>query len=153
MNTKKTIRKLMKHSFHLHRFIQPYMMISADQTSRQQLVAMMILQQSRTLQMKDLAEIMEVSRQQLSGISEVLIAKGFIEKKINPDNRKSLHISLTHDGLKYLKRVEEDTLHHLENYFSDYSTEQITELDRVLDDMHHLLCPITDKKLQVKRND
>lgn len=62
-----------------------------------------------------------------------LIKKGWAERRICPQNRRKVEISITNDGLKLLKELDPITDENNKNTLSNLSDEQLHELNHLLD--------------------
>lgn len=62
-----------------------------------------------------------------------LIKKGWAERRVCPQNRRKVEISITHDGLTLLKELDPITDQNNKKTLSNLSEEQLIDLNHLLD--------------------
>lgn len=67
-----------------------------------QMQAMILLKKYATVHMSLLAEYLVMPRQQLTKIIDVLVERGLVERKTDPNNRRMVLITLSKQGSDYL---------------------------------------------------
>ncbi len=93
--------------------IMPVMFRSVFQISKRselpdipptQLQAMVLLQNAAgPVQMANLARELRISRQQFTKVAAALEGRGFVTRRVSPENRRMVHLHLTEAGTAYLE--------------------------------------------------
>lgn len=96
--------------------------------SKTQLMAMVILNVQKTINVGDLAKWLAVSREQASRAISGLEEKGYIEKHRGAQNWRNIEIALTADGQQFSDEMRKQTLDSLEKSLAILSEEEAARL-------------------------
>ena len=92
--------------------IMPVMFRSVFQISKRselpdipltQLQAMVLQNAAGPVQMANLARELRISRQQFTKVAAALEGRGFVTRRVSPENRRMVHLHLTEAGTAYLE--------------------------------------------------
>lgn len=93
--------------------------------------------------MSDLADKLQIAKQQLSRLINDLEAKGLVERIHDTANRRRVYIRISRHGLEMMDELKQDMLKSTTAALSSYNENELDELD-------HCLCRLT--KLMKKFN-
>lgn len=68
-----------------------------------QLYTLMHLARHQQMNMGQVAELLQMPRQQMTRVIDALVARGFVERTTDPSNRRYVIIALTAGGEEYIK--------------------------------------------------
>lgn len=80
------------------------------------------------LSMSELAGKMNISRQQLTPLTDKLEESGYIKRVHDPEDRRSVKISVTPTGTAYLEQHRRETLELIIKRFQQLSPDEVEEL-------------------------
>ncbi len=87
--------------------------------------------------MSDLADKLQIAKQQLSRLINDLEAKGLVERIHDTANRRRVYIRISRHGLEMMDELKQDMLKSTTAALSSYNENELDELD-------HCLCRLTE---------
>jgi DNA-binding MarR family transcriptional regulator len=69
---------------------------------------MKVLKEEGTMHVAKIGEKLVIAKAQMTGLIEKLVELGFVEREISPADRRTMNISITRKGLKFME--EQDAL-------------------------------------------
>nr|WP_286674112.1 MarR family transcriptional regulator [Clostridium sp. ZBS13] len=91
--------------------IRPIETNSVVNISGLQMHTLCVLDKFNSINMTNLAKELMITKQQTTGIVNNLVNKGYINREVNPDNRKEILLSITESG--------NDTINTIKNHMTD----------------------------------
>ena len=82
--------------------------------------------------MSDLADKLQIAKQQLSRLINDLEAKGLVERIHDTANRRRVYIRISRHGLEMMDELKQDMLKSTTAALSSYNENELDELDRCL---------------------
>lgn len=96
---------------------------------RKQLSALTSLSELGMMNMTQLSRQIDVSNQQLTKIVDVLVNKGMVERKYDPNNRRVVLVDLSESGRSYIDDMTSAIMESLKKRGVSITKTQIKELD------------------------
>jgi DNA-binding MarR family transcriptional regulator len=87
------------------------------------------------LTMRQLAELMAVRRTNLSGIIKTLRIRGLVQQQLNEHDTRSLLVTLTEEGERFLQGFLPAHWRHIESLLAGMGEEQRSQLVRLLEEL------------------
>lgn len=103
--------------------IRPTETNSAIIISRLQMQTLCILDKFNSINMTNLAKELMITKQQTTGIVNNLVNKGYINREVNPENRKEILLNNTESGTEMIKTIKANMTDKLYKYFDILSSE------------------------------
>lgn len=144
------IRKVLEDLFNL----QPLMLNQSmgiaqnENFSPVQLYVLFTLQCREEMTLADCCRQTLISKQQLSKLIDGLVTRGIVDRKPNPNNRRSILISISPQGGEILRQYKEKQIRHLTPYFAQLSADELATLHRSFQEITQIM-----RKLHYKEND
>lgn len=144
------IRKVLEDLFNL----QPLMLNRSmgiaqnENFSPVQLYVLFTLQCREEMTLADCCRQTLISKQQLSKLIDGLVTRGIVDRKPNPNNRRSILISISPQGGEILRQYKEKQIRHLTPYFAQLSADELATLHRSFQEITQIM-----RKLHYKEND
>ena len=91
------------------------------------------------LRMKTLSEYLMVTGGNVTGLTDQLVAEGWVERVADEEDRRSMTVRLTRTGKKQFKTMAAAHEHWISDIFSVLSPAQSAELVTVIDTIEHAL--------------
>lgn len=111
-DTLEILNELMDLSIFMKKMIiRPIETNSVVNISGLQMHTLCILDKFNSINMTNLAKELIITKQQTTGIVNNLVNKGYINRAVNPDNRKEILLSITESG--------NDTINTIKNHITD----------------------------------
>ncbi len=111
-DTLEILNELMDLSIFMKKMIiRPIETNSVVNISGLQMHTLCILDKFNSINMTNLAKELMITKQQTTGIVNNLVNKGYINRAVNPDNRKEILLSITESG--------NDTINTIKNHITD----------------------------------
>ncbi|WP_347708559.1 MarR family winged helix-turn-helix transcriptional regulator [Clostridium botulinum] len=111
-DTLEILNELMDLSIFMKKMIiRPIETNSVVNISGLQMHTLCILDKFNSINMTNLAKELMITKQQTTGIVNNLVNKGYINREVNPDNRKEILLSITESG--------NDTINTIKNHITD----------------------------------
>ncbi|MCX7855376.1 MAG: MarR family transcriptional regulator [Anaerolineae bacterium] len=89
--------------------------------------------EGQALRMGDLAAATHQSAASMTGIVDRLLDQGLVERRPDPDDRRSVIVALTEEGAQLLERVRADQRHMVEQLLRSLSVEERAIFYNILD--------------------
>jgi DNA-binding MarR family transcriptional regulator len=117
---------------------QMYALIAELDLSITQMKALHVLAEgSAEVSVKELSDRLGLSLPGASRIVDVLLRRGWLERREDPDDRRMKRVGITAGGRQVLDRIEAARLAGLEDYAASLTPEQRTRLSSALSDLPH----------------
>lgn len=111
-DTLEILNELMDLSVFMKKMIiRPIETNSVVNISGLQMHTLCVLDKFNSINMTNLAKELMITKQQTTGIVNNLVNKGYINREVNPDNRKEILLSITESG--------NDTINTIKNHITD----------------------------------
>ncbi len=111
-DTLEILNELMDLSIFMKKMIiRPIETNSVVNISGLQMHTLCVLDKFNSINMTNLAKELMITKQQTTGIVNNLVNKGYINREVNPDNRKEILLSITESG--------NDTINTIKNHMTD----------------------------------
>lgn len=90
----------------------------------------------------DLAKVLNITSGAVTGLTDRLIANGYVTRKRSEEDRRIVYIEITPEGEKVLKEIQEHRQSIINQYFSVLNEEELQQLlqlyQKVLNHAKHL---------------
>jgi DNA-binding MarR family transcriptional regulator len=93
----------------------------------------------KKLNLTQLATQVSVTNQAMTGISNVLVEKGFVERVYDDTNRRQIELHLTSKGQEFVNRRGDEVVAAVSRIFSDLSSEEIETIGRASKEIYSIL--------------
>ena len=139
------IRKVLEDLFNL----QPLMLNRSMGIAQNENFSPVQLYVLFTLQCREEMTLADCCRQTLiSKQLDGLVTRGIVDRKPNPNNRRSILISISPQGGEILRQYKEKQIRHLTPYFAQLSADELATLHRSFQEITQIM-----RKLHYKEND
>lgn len=139
-NAKQELIRLLPHwHYKVERSIRNQQ--KARQISYETYFCLMTLKSYGQMRMGELAKALRLSKQQATHIVDSLYEHGLIERKENPNDRRSIYIGVTEIGVKFLEENALDATALYEQMQQKLSIEEIQEFENAV----HIMLKVLDK--------
>lgn len=112
--------------------IKPVLLASKDSISPLQVHVIMIINEKKSINMKDLANEMMISKPQLTPIIDKLMKKAYLVRESSQEDRRIINISLTQLGKDILKQRTEHIGKMITQRISTLPTEELEALNAAI---------------------
>ncbi|MGX4762971.1 MarR family winged helix-turn-helix transcriptional regulator [Holzapfeliella sp. JNUCC 72] len=100
--------------------------------SRMQLLTCFVVIDEKKVKMSRLADLMGISRVQVSHLVKSLEEQNIVARKTNPDNRRVVEVEMTQYGYDYVHEQSEEWRQNFEKEMASVSKTDLAELDQHL---------------------
>jgi len=100
--------------------------------SRNEFFIMKFLLKNGPQKLSTISQESDISPSFLTGITDQLIEKGYIERNRSKKDRRIVHISLTKKGEETIIAVQQDLIQYMRSKFNAFTEEEIQDLIRLL---------------------
>ncbi|MGX4645528.1 MarR family winged helix-turn-helix transcriptional regulator [Holzapfeliella sp. JNUCC 80] len=100
--------------------------------SRMQLLTCFVVIDEKKVKMSRLADLMGISRVQVSHLVKSLEEQNIVARKTNPDNRRVVEVEMTQYGYDYVHEQSEEWRQNFEKEMVSVSKTDLAELDQHL---------------------
>ena len=90
------------------------------------------LRQAGPCVQRELADALQVSPRNVTGLVDGLVADGFVVREPHPRDRRATLVTLTKRGISAVRRMEREQEEFVSLLFGDMSTSRVTDLARTL---------------------
>ncbi|MCU6761769.1 Uncharacterized HTH-type transcriptional regulator yusO [uncultured Roseburia sp.] len=108
-------------------YLNHFMNLQKYDLTKNQWKALIIIANSSTLSMSQLAQRMNISREQASRTIAPLADRKLVERKINAENRRQIDISLSKEGRQLFNDLKSSTSNLICRSMDKLSEEEISE--------------------------
>ncbi len=124
----------------LYRGLMQKIDMSADcELTPTQMRALITLQKFSVLNMSQLSENLEMQKQHATKIVDALVNKGYVIRKADPSDRRSVLIELSDDGQSVMEKIIGEHRKMLENFFASQTQEQQDSFYRSIMSMKEII--------------
>lgn len=88
-------------------------------------------EEERGVSLGALADEMEVSPPAVSRIIQILVVRGYVDRKPDPDSRRSVILRLTEDGLRKEREIYSNMQEHMQRMFDQLGEDKAEEFYRM----------------------
>ena len=108
MNKNQELTELMIGLFPLldRLFVKPFENIARSAVTNTQLRVLFILNRSGKITMTELARQMDISKQQITAVIDGLVQMGFVERILNPEDRRKIEIEISQNALDFIHKIK-----------------------------------------------
>lgn len=139
-NTEQLIREVIDLTPLLRsKIIRPMETCAGKRIAPGQLNILTILTERGPKTMAQLGQEMIVCRQQMTQLIESLVQKGFVAKKADRLDRRTVRVNLTEEGERYIRDVNADMTRELYPIFDGYTDEQKRNLIKTAKAMREIM--------------
>ncbi|WP_105177178.1 MULTISPECIES: MarR family transcriptional regulator [unclassified Clostridium] len=118
-DTLEILNELMDLSVFMKKMIiRPIETNSVVNISGLQMHTLCVLDKFNSINMTNLAKELMITKQQTTGIVNNLVNKGYINREVNPDNRKEILLSITESGNDTINTIKNHMTNKLYKYFN-----------------------------------
>ncbi|MBP1763693.1 MAG: MarR family protein [Firmicutes bacterium] len=96
--------------------------------------------------MTELANILFMSKQQLTPLVDRLVSDGFVQREQDPSDRRSITVSITSSGVDLLEQLKVETMKILGEKIHHLDETDAICLSNALTDFHRIILKISEKK-------
>jgi DNA-binding MarR family transcriptional regulator len=108
--------------------------LAANRLTNTQFNALAVMYRAKDpLTMRQLAEMMAVQPTNLSGIVKTLRVRGLVQQQLNAQDTRSLLVTLTEEGERFLRGFLPTHWRHIESIMADLSDAERRQLVRLLE--------------------
>ncbi|MEJ6347810.1 MarR family transcriptional regulator [Holzapfeliella sp. He02] len=100
--------------------------------SRMQLLTCFVVIDEKKVKMSRLADLIGISRVQVSHLVKSLEEQNIVARKTNPDNRRVVEVEMTQYGYDYVHEQSEEWRQNFEKEMASVSKTDLAELDQHL---------------------
>jgi len=97
-----------------------------------EMLAMAILKTDKTRNMKSLSISLGLAPSSTTALVDRLVESGHVERVVNPDNRRSIEVSLSPSGKKFFDELVAKKREANTNLFADASAQELAAFYKVL---------------------
>lgn len=124
------------------KFMRPLELHTRNITSPLHMHALIILSEKEVFTMTELSNEMYISKQQMTPIIDKLVDNGFVQREHDNIDRRSIKISLTSAGLRFLDDTNKDTATMIKSKIEKLDTDDLNSLHLALDDLQRIISKI-----------
>lgn len=124
------------------KFLRPLEQHTRNITSPLHMHAMIILSEKEMFTMTELSNEMYISKQQMTPIIDKLVDNGFVQREHDNIDRRSIRISLTSAGLKFLDEINKGTATMVKSKIESLDNDDLNFLYQALDDLLRIISKI-----------
>ena len=138
--TKKIAKKLSNLiPLFTRRLMRPLERHTRNLTSPMHMHALDILSEQESFTMTEISNEMHASKQQMTPIIDKLVDSGFVQRKHNDIDRRSINISLTPVGLEFLNNFNQEITAIVNGKIECLDKDDLIALDNALDDLFRII--------------
>jgi DNA-binding MarR family transcriptional regulator len=104
---------------------------------RYTIVRTLYLSPDNAMAQSELAQILRVSGPNITQLIDGLVSEGWVERVVNPADRRVVHARLTAEGRKRATRLVPAIMEYMQASCGDLSLEEQVELRRLLEKVRH----------------
>lgn len=138
--TKKIAKKLSNLiPLFTRRLMRPLERHTRNLTSPMHMHTLDILSEQESFTMTEISNEMHASKQQMTPIIDKLVDSGFVQRKHNDIDRRSINISLTPVGLEFLNNFNQEITAIVKGKIECLDKDDLIALDNALDDLFRII--------------
>ncbi len=125
--------------YHIERTIKTYRKFSrqnflkvVDDITVDQKLVLQYLNDRPELSQNEIAELVFKDNASLTRMIDLMVRKGFLDRSINPDDRRRFHIELTSKGKDVLEKLAPVIAENRKRAFAGISEEELVQLEQTL---------------------
>ncbi|MBO0343580.1 MarR family winged helix-turn-helix transcriptional regulator [Flagellimonas profundi] len=125
--------------YHIERTIKTYRKFSrqnflkvVDDITVDQKLVLQYLNDRPELSQNEIAELVFKDNASLTRMIDLLVRKGFLDRSINPKDRRRFHIELTPKGKEILEKLAPVIAENRKRAFAGISEEELVQLEQTL---------------------
>lgn len=90
-----------------------------------------VLKMRGPMKVSEIAEKLTLTPPAITGLTDKLVAEGYVQKERAEDDRRVVNITILEPGLEMLMKVKKDQKEMIESFFNILSEEDIQHLRRI----------------------
>ena len=125
--------------YHIERTIKTYRKFSrqnflkvVDNITIDQKLILQYLNDHPELNQNEIAELVFKDNASLTRMTDLMVQKGFLQRSINPNDRRKFKIELTRKGKEVLEKLAPVIVENRKKAFAGISEEELTQLKQTL---------------------
>ncbi|MBO0329193.1 MarR family winged helix-turn-helix transcriptional regulator [[Muricauda] lutisoli] len=125
--------------YHIERTIKTYRKFSrqnflkvVDDITVDQKLVLQYLNDRPELSQNEIAELVFKDNASLTRMIDLMVRKGFLDRSINPEDRRRFHIELTSKGKDVLEKLAPVIAENRKRAFAGISEEELVQLEQTL---------------------
>ncbi|MBU3160777.1 MarR family transcriptional regulator [Clostridium frigoris] len=147
--TEKIIDQLAKEFFKLvpqiiKNVVKPFENVSKNSLGPMQLGLLNFLKHEPSISMTEIATKLNVSKQQLTKLTDKLVEKNYIDRVNDLIDRRSIKITITEIGIQFLNEYEKQVIDLMKIRFEKLSNENLLELREAVNSINKIMPLISD---------
>ena len=91
------------------------------------------------LQIKQLAELLQITSGAATQHAEALVQSGYIERMQDPSDRRVVHLTLSKEGKKRLHKLKKQRMERMMELFADVGDDELQEFVKTIKKIHTTL--------------
>lgn len=121
------------------KLMRPLEQHTRNLTSPLHMHALNILGEQESFTMTELSNEMNASKQQMTPIIDKLVDSGFVQRKHDDIDRRSIKISLTPDGFEFLNNLNQEIAAIVKGKIECLDKDDLISLDNALDNLYRII--------------
>ena len=119
--------------------VKPFENVSKNSLGPMQLGLLNFLKHEESISMTEIATKLNVSKQQLTKLTDKLAEKNYIDRVNDLKDRRSIKISITERGIQFLDEYENQVLELMKIRFQKLSVENLIELQKAVNSINKIM--------------
>lgn len=119
--------------------IKPFENVSKNSLGPMQLGLLNFLKHEDSISMTEISTKLNVSKQQLTKLTDKLYEKSYIDRSNDLKDRRSIKISITKSGIQFLNEYENQVLELMKIRFKKLSEENLLELHKAVNSINKIM--------------
>ena len=119
--------------------VNPYKNVSKNSLGPMQLGVLNFLKHEDSISMTEIAKKLNVSKQQLTKLTDKLAEKNYIDRINDLKDRRSIKITITEIGIQFLNEYEKQVLDLMKTRFEKLSDKNLLELQTAVNSINKIM--------------
>lgn len=119
--------------------VKPFENVSKNSLGPMQLGLLNFLKNEESISMTEIVTKLNVSKQQLTKLTDKLAEKNYIDRVNDLKDRRSIKISITESGIQFLDEYENEVLELMKIRFEKLSEENLLELQTAVNSINKIM--------------
>ena len=129
---------------------KPFKALLAEGVSLNMYHCIRILGECPNMTMSELARCTRTSKQQMTKIVDRMIARGFVERASDPDDRRIIRLQITDHAQEYIDRFLSQDAVYYRTFFESMPEDDRTEFCRALESIRRVFMHLNEKNTQTE---
>jgi len=119
--------------------VKPFENVSKNSLGPMQLGLLNFLKHEDSISMTEISKKLNVSKQQLTKLTDKLAEKNYIDRVNDLKDRRSIKITITEIGIQFLNEYEKQVLDLMKTRFEKLSNDNLNELQAAVDSINKIM--------------